>query len=335
MGEPAGIGPDVVITALTRKDNAALPTFFVNGDPRLYEERVKLLGVNLSVQTISAPGEAVDAFPHALPVLPLDQSVQGSPSQPSDSDPALIVQSLLRSVEQCLDGTASAMVTAPINKSALYKEGFSYQGHTDFLADRLARHTGAPISELMMLCAPMIEPTLRVVPVTIHTALHNVAKVLNTNDIVTAGLQLHDALQNDFDIETPRIAVAGLNPHAGEQGAMGLEEIEIIAPAIDTLVGNGVQAKGPYPADTLFHAEARAHYDAVLCMYHDQALIPLKTLDFHGGVNATLGLPLVRTSPDHGTAYDLAGSGNARPDSMIAALKLASAIEHVRRKSLA
>ncbi len=335
MGEPAGIGPDVVVMAWTRRNQANLLPFFVNGDPALYADRAKALGLELAIRTIDAPEDAVSVFPNALPVIPLDQSVSGSPAEPADNDPALIVQSLHRSIDQCLAGAASGLVTAPINKAALYKDGFAFQGHTDFLAATLRQHTGEPIHELMMLCAPSVQPTLRVVPVTIHTALKNVAGALNANAIVVAGTQLHDALQVDFGIKAPQIAIAGLNPHAGEQGAMGKEEIEIITPAIETLVASGVQASGPYPADTLFHTEARSRYDAVLCMYHDQALIPLKTLDFHGGVNVTLGLPIVRTSPDHGTAYDLAGSGNARADSMIAAIKMAVTIAHSRSATIA
>ena len=314
MGEPAGIGPDVTVAAWTQRNKTALPPFYVNADPDLYEDRAKAMGLKLRIRTISSPEEAGAVFHNALPVLPLDQSVKGTPAMPSNQDPALIVQSLQRSVEQCLEGAASALVTAPINKAALYRDGFAYEGHTDFLADLISHQTGQTLNELMMLCAPSISPTLRVVPITIHSALKDVAGALSTSTIVMAGTHLSQALQADFGIDAPRIAVTGLNPHAGEQGAMGSEEVDVIAPAIEALVAAGIQAEGPYPADTIFHAEARSHYDAVLCMYHDQALIPLKTLDFHGGVNTTLGLPIVRTSPDHGTAYDLAGSGRARSD---------------------
>ncbi len=332
MGEPAGIGPDVTVAAWSQRNKTALPPFYVNADPELYEDRAKAMGLDLHIQSIASPEEAGSVFPNALPILPLDQCVKGTPASPSNQDPALIVQSLQRSVEQCIDGAACALVTSPINKAALYQDGFAFQGHTDFLADLLSRQTGKTLHGLMMLSAPSVSPTLRVVPVTIHTALKNVAGALSTSVIVTAGTQLHQALQVDFGISAPRIAVAGLNPHAGEQGAMGHEEIDLIAPAIEMLVAKGIQAEGPYSADTLFHAEARGHYDAALCMYHDQALIPLKTLDFHGGVNTTLGLPIVRTSPDHGTAYDLAGSGHARSDSMVAALHMAATIAQNRKK---
>jgi 4-hydroxythreonine-4-phosphate dehydrogenase len=233
-----------------------------------------------------------------------------------------VIRSIERAVALTLQGRAAAVVTNPINKAALYEgAGFAFPGHTEFLA-----HLGGVERSVMMLASPL----LRVVPVTIHVALAEAARRLNGPEIVETVRILHAALIRDFGIAAPRIAVAGLNPHAGEGGAMGREEIEIIVPALDLLRAEGMDIRGPLPADTMFHARARAGYDAAVCMYHDQALIPIKTLDFDRGVNVTLGLPFIRTSPDHGTAYDIAGKGVAKPDSLIEALKLADAMARAR-----
>jgi 4-hydroxythreonine-4-phosphate dehydrogenase len=222
-------------------------------------------------------------------------------------------------------GGASAIVTNPIQKASLYKAGFQHPGHTEFL-EFLA---GQGAHAVMLLAVP----GLRVVPVTVHTPLSRVPKALGTELIVRTGRITAEALRRDFGVAAPRLAVAGLNPHAGEDGAIGREEIEIIGPAIEALRHDGIAVSGPRPADTLFHREARAGYDAALCMYHDQALIPLKTINFHEGVNVTIGLPFVRTSPDHGTALDIAGSGRADPRSLIAALVLARRIARARRRA--
>jgi 4-hydroxythreonine-4-phosphate dehydrogenase len=331
MGEPAGIGPDIVLSTWSRREEAALPAFFICGDEQLLAHRAQALGLHVPIELIDRPDQASSTFPNALPVIQIDGYTSGGAGQPSANDPPLILQSLERCLAFCLEGSARALVTCPINKAALYNDGFSYQGHTDFLADRLHQITGEPVTELMMLCAPGLHPPLRVVPLTIHQPLRDVAKALTSEAIIAASLQLQHSLKAELGIEQPKIAVAGLNPHAGEEGALGNEEQEIIIPAIDALIAQGVAIEGPFPADTLFHAEARQRFDAILCMYHDQALIPIKTLDFHGGVNVTLGLPIIRTSPDHGTGFDIAGSGQARPDSFIAALRQADQMAQNRQ----
>ena len=226
-----------------------------------------------------------------------------------------------RAVADVQGGRAAALVTNPINKEALYRAGFHHPGHTEYLGELAGLLYGKPgLTPIMMLASPQ----LRVVPVTIHLALRQAIAALTSAMIVTAGRVTRTALQRDFGIAAPVLAVAGLNPHAGEGGSLGREDMDIVAPAIAELRAAGIDARGPLAADTMFHAAARQSYDAALCMYHDQALIPIKTLDFDGAVNVTLGLPFIRTSPDHGTAFDIAGQGIARPDSLIAALRLAA-----------
>lgn len=321
MGEPAGIAPDVTLLSWAR-ERASLPPFYVIGDPVLYQSRSELMGLDIPIKEISAPKQTTSVFGDALPVLPIGGQIRSQPGHPNVDDASLVLQALQLSVSACQNGKASGLVTGPIHKKSLYQTGFNYQGHTDFLAATLQTEQ-APIYEVMMLCSEVADPPLRVVPVTIHESLSDVPERLSKEGIITTCTTLNDALKTRFGIATPIIAVAALNPHAGEDGAMGQEETTIIRPAIQALQAIGVHASGPYPADTLFHAESRQNFDAVLCMYHDQALIPLKTLDFYGGVNVTLGLPIIRTSPDHGTAFEIAGTGEARPDSMIAALQLA------------
>ena len=332
MGEPAGIGPDVVLAAWQRQQQAFLPPFFTIADPDMLSARATQLGLDIVIEAITS----IDDLPHVsagrLPVIPLDGSISGQPGQPSPDDPPLILQSLDRCIDLCLSGQAAGLVTAPISKAALYANGFEFQGHTDFLAHKLAQQTKRPITELMMLCAPRLQPPLRVVPVTIHIPLADVPGQLTIQAITSAGKQLNQALKDDFGLSDPVIGVAALNPHAGEDGALGSEEADIVTPAIQALADLGMDVHGPFPADTLFHDDRRRDFDAILCMYHDQALIPIKTLDFHGGVNATLGLPIVRTSPDHGTGYDIAGTGQAKPDSFIAALQLAADMANLRRQ---
>jgi 4-hydroxythreonine-4-phosphate dehydrogenase len=277
------------------------------------------------IQKIATPAEAPQIFKTALPILhkPLPSpSVVGKIS-PQNS--ASVIAAIKSAVNLCLNKNVSAMVTNPINKDALYSAGFAHQGHTDFIAD-LARAHGHDVKEVMML----VGAGLRAVPITIHIALKDVAAALKTEDIIAQGEIVHAALQAQFGISNPRIAVTGLNPHAGENGAMGVEDINVIAPAVKILREKNFNVFGPVSADTAFHPEARETYDAILCMYHDQALIPVKTLDFHGGVNVTLGLPFIRTSPDHGTALGLAGTGAARPDSLIAAITLAADMANAR-----
>ncbi len=279
------------------------------------------------MQTVTRPEDAALVFAEALPVLDIPLTTSVVAGQPNPANAAAVIRWIETGVGLALTGAVSGLVTAPIAKAPLYAAGFGFPGHTEFLAELTAasRHDGARGPVMMLTAAD-----LRVALVTIHEPLAKVPALLTIEKIVNAGLVTAQALRRDFGIAVPRLAVAGLNPHAGESGALGREEIEVIAPAVRALRELGVEATGPSPADSLFHPEARARYDAVLCMYHDQALIPVKMLDFWGGVNVTLGLPIVRTSPDHGTGFDIAGRGLARPDSLIAAIRLAAEIA-VRR----
>ncbi len=324
MGEPAGVGGDICLAAWTRRDEA-VPPFFAIDDPARLEALAARLKLAVPIHPIGSPAEAAAVFPTALPVLPQPLSRPVTPGRPDPANAGTVAAAIERAVRLVEAGEAAAVVTNPIHKQAMYEGGFRFPGHTEFLAS-LAGQSGR---EVMMLACP----GLRVVPVTIHVALAEAVRSLSTADIVAAGRTTSAALARDFAIATPRLAVAGLNPHAGEGGAMGGEEAAIIAPAVAQLRAEGIDAFGPLPPDTLFHAAARAGYDAVLCMYHDQALIPLKTIDFDRGVNITLGLPFVRTSPDHGTACDLAGSGRASPASLMAALCTAAAIAANRRRA--
>jgi 4-hydroxythreonine-4-phosphate dehydrogenase len=271
---------------------------------------------------IASPEPARSIFPNALPVLPIALAELARLGHPDKANARAVLASIERAATLCLSGETAGMVTNPINKAALYDAGFAYPGHTEFLAAL----TGADGKQIMMLASP----DLRVVPVTVHASLRNSIAMLTTEAIVAAAHTTAAALQRDFGIPHPRLAVAGLNPHAGEQGALGDEETTIIGPAIVALREAGIDVSGPWPPDTMFTAAARTRYDAAICMYHDQALIPLKTLDMHHGVNVTLGLPIVRTSPDHGTAYDIAGKGIADPSSLIAAIELAALLARRR-----
>jgi 4-hydroxythreonine-4-phosphate dehydrogenase len=317
MGEPAGIGGEITLLAWLRRREAGLPPFFSVDDPARLERLAAGLGWRVPLRPIAAPEEAVGAFAEALPVLPLALPQAAVAGTPDPANTAAVVAAITTAVSLVTAGRAAAIVTNPIQKETLYAAGFRHPGHTEFLAELAG---GA--MPVMMLCCP----GLRVVPVTIHQPLRDALGALTTAGIVAAGRIAAAGLACDFAIMRPRLAVAGLNPHAGEQGTLGREEIDIIAPAVAALRAVGIDATGPAPADTLFHAAARARYDAALCMYHDQALIPLKTIDFARGVNVTLGLPFVRTSPDHGTALDIAGSGTADPSSLMAALALAGAM---------
>ncbi len=314
MGEPAGIGGEIICKAWARR-NEELAPFFVIDDPDRLVTVSRCLGRTIPVSVIATPAEAVSMFAHALPVLPESLAVTSIPGQPDPANAQAVIASIARAVALVQEGYAAAVVTNPIHKKTLYGTDFPYPGHTEFLA-ALA---GSDLHPVMMLACP----GLRVVPVTIHTSLREAITTLKTVDIVLCGRITAHALRTDFGIMRPRLAVAALNPHAGEGGTMGEEEDTLIRPAIKALRAEGVAASGPTPADTLFHAGARTGYDAVLCMYHDQALIPLKTIDFMGGINITLGLPFVRTSPDHGTAFDIAGSGRADEASLMQALRIA------------
>ncbi len=322
MGEPAGIGGEIALKAwLAARE--ALPPFFLIDDPARLAALATRLGWTVPIAPIAAPGEAAAAFSSAVPVLPLKEGCAVLPGAPSAKAAPAVLEAIRRAVELTQSGHAAAVVTSPINKKLLYDAGFQHPGHTEYLAEL----TGAPLP-VMMLASEM----LRVVPVTIHLSLRDALAALTTEGIVAAGRITAAALKRDFGIPKPRLAVAGLNPHAGEDGALGREDIEIVAPAVAKLRAEGIDAVGPLPADTMFHAAARARYDTALCMYHDQGLIPLKTLGFEQGVDVTLGLPIVRTSPDHGTAFDIAGKGVASADSLIAALRLAADMAARRAK---
>lgn len=325
LGDPAGIGPEIVVKAWSAL-KASGPAFFVVGD--LDSISAAFPTGAAACEKISRPSEAPSRFRDRLPVIDSPSSRPVVPGEPRKELAASIVRWVETGFDLCMRGEASGLVTAPISKAPLYAAGFPFPGHTELLAD-LAARSGATVADgpVMMLAAA----DLRAALVTIHTPLRNAPSEISIGGVVRTARVLNSALKSDFGIRTPRLVLAALNPHGGEGGAMGTEEVEILAPAVEALRGEGIDIRGPRPADTLFHAEARKSYDAVVCLYHDQALIPVKTLDFWGGVNVTLGLPIVRTSPDHGTGFDIAGRGVARPDSLIAALRLAAQIADRRR----
>ncbi len=316
MGDPAGIGPEIALSAWRARE-AGDPPFFVLAAPALLSAAAKRAGFETPIIE-TEPDRVAAVVDQGLPVVPLEHRVDAEPGRPDARNAAATIESITRAVQAVRDGAARAVVTNPIAKSVLYDAGFRFPGHTEYLGE-LARAWGAAAFPVMMIWSE----TLAVVPVTIHIPLSEAPKALSADLIVkTARVVDHD-LRARFGLARPRLAVAGLNPHAGEGGAMGSEETTIIAPAIEVLRADGIDVTGPLPADTMFHAGARARYDVALTMYHDQGLIPVKTLAFDEGVNVTLGLPFVRTSPDHGTAFDIAGKGIANPSSLIAALKLA------------
>ncbi|MCW5687293.1 MAG: 4-hydroxythreonine-4-phosphate dehydrogenase PdxA [Pseudolabrys sp.] len=321
LGEPAGIGPELTIDIWRRRVELALPPFYVIGDPDLYRTRAEALGIDVPVKAITAP-QTAETFGRALPVAPLDIKVSAQPGRPDASSAPAAITSIRRAVADVLAGRAAAVVTNPIAKNVLYSSGFAEPGHTEFLAKLAQEATGRTVHPVMLLWSP----ELAVVPVTIHLPLKDVVGRLSKELIVKTGRITARDLHDRFGIARPRLAVAGLNPHAGENGSLGEEDRDIVAPAVAALRAEGIDAIGPLPADTMFHSRARAGYDVALCMYHDQALIPIKTLAFDHGVNVTLGLPFVRTSPDHGTAFDIAGTGKADPSSLVAALILAARI---------
>jgi 4-hydroxythreonine-4-phosphate dehydrogenase len=303
MGDPAGIGPEITLSAWQAR-RAGWP-FVVIGDPRLYD----------GCAVVGSIGEAEMVFAAALPVLPVELAVAARPGHPDSANAGAVIRSIERAVALTREGEAAAVVTNPIAKSVLYEAGFAHPGHTEFLAALTG--TALPV---MMLASPM----LRVVPITIHLSLRSALDALTPQLIIDTTRITAAALRRDFGIAQPRIAIAGLNPHAGEDGAMGCEETSLLAPAIAALRADGIDITGPWPPDTMFTARARPQYDVAMGLYHDQVLIPIKTLDMDGGVNVTLGLPIIRTSPDHGTAFNIAGHGVADPSSLIAALDLAA-----------
>jgi 4-hydroxythreonine-4-phosphate dehydrogenase len=319
LGEPAGIGPDIAIATWRRRHELDLPPFYLIAAPDFVAHRARQLGVALPIRTVT-PHETAAAFVEVLPVVALDLPISAEPGRPDASSAPAAIAAIRRAVADVIAGEARALVTNPVAKNVLYKSGFAEPGHTEFLA-RLAAESlgGAAPHPVMMLWSP----ELAVVPVTIHLPLAEVPARLDRELIETTGRIVDRDLRERFGIARPRLAIAGLNPHAGEDGALGPEDLAVVKPAVDRLRQEGIDARGPLPADTMFHDAARASYDAALAMYHDQALIPIKTLAFDHAVNVTLGLPFVRTSPDHGTAFDIAGTGRADPSSLIAALRLA------------
>ena len=313
LGDPAGIGPEIVAKSWEMRDALGVPPFFAVGDC----EAIRAVWQG-PLEAISDPGEAAGCFPHALPVVRVGGGSSITPGTPDLDGARTALDALEIAVGLTRSGAASGLVTGPVSKYQLHAIGFVHPGQTEFVAERCGVSTE-------MAAMMLVGPTLRTVPVTVHLALRDVPEVLTGERIIAKAKATIRGLQRQFGIEQPRIAVAGLNPHAGEDGTLGREEQEIIVPAIERLRAEGFDVTGPFPADTMFHERARERYDAALCMYHDQALIPIKALHFDEGVNMTLGLPIVRTSPDHGTAFPIAGKGQAHPGAMIAALRTAAA----------
>ena len=319
IGEPAGIGPDLTLAVWHRRDELDIPRFYIVADPDFLRRRAARLRLDVPIAVVT-PATAAAKFAAALPVVALGLKVSAEPGRPDRSSAPAAIASIRRAVADVMAGAAAAIVTNPVAKNVLYNAGFAEPGHTEFLATLAQQATGRALRPVMMLWSP----ELAVVPVTIHLPLREIFRHLSTELVVETGRIVARDLAVRFRIPHPRLAIAGLNPHAGEDGTMGDEDRTIVAPAVARLVADGIDARGPLPADSLFHERARATYDAALCMYHDQALIPIKTLAFDHAVNVTLGLPFVRTSPDHGTAFDIAGTGTADATSLIAALRLAA-----------
>ncbi|RAK52919.1 4-hydroxythreonine-4-phosphate dehydrogenase PdxA [Phenylobacterium deserti] len=324
LGDPAGVGPEIVVKAWNEL-RAGGPAFMAVGDFQSLAS-ASVAGASI-LRRVHAPEDALRVFPDALPVLDLPMRSPVVAGQPSPAYAPAVIQWIETAVGLALRGDVSGVVTAPIAKAPLYEAGFKFPGHTEFLGEltAAANYDGAR-GPIMMLTAR----DLRVTLVTVHAPIAKVPSLLSVEKIVNAGLVTAQSLRRDFGLLAPRVAVAGLNPHAGESGGIGREEIELVEPAIRALRNLGVDATGPFPADSLFPETMRSRYDAAVCLYHDQALIPVKMLDFWGGVNVTLGLPIVRTSPDHGTAFDIAGRGLARADSLVQAVRLADQIARRR-----
>lgn len=321
LGDPAGIGPDIGLLAWKARAHETLPPFVLIGDEAVLANRAEALGLSVPIVTVDEVGQATELFTDALPVLPVPAGAKIVAGRPNKAAMAAAIRSIELGVNLVQQGAARAIVTNPVSKATLFDAGFAFPGHTEYLA-ALAGGGGRAPHPVMMLASG----AFRVVPVTIHIPLKEVAQTL-TKDLILTTIEITAKdLGRFFGIEQPRLAVSGLNPHAGEDGNLGREEVDIIALAIATARARGIDVSGPYPADTLFHAAARQTYDAAICMYHDQALVPFKTLAFEEGVNVTLGLSFIRTSPDHGTAFAIAGSGKANPRSLIEALRLADAM---------
>jgi 4-hydroxythreonine-4-phosphate dehydrogenase len=312
MGDPAGVGPETIAKAWAMREAEGIPRFFAVGQAEAFEQVW-----DGPVRVVSDPDEAAEAWNEALPVIRIDGGAHSRPGAPTIGGARASLDALELAVGLARSTAAAALVTGPVSKAQLYGIGFTHPGQTEFVAERCGI-AGEMVA--MMLAGP----SLRTIPVTTHIALKDVPAALSTELIVAKGRTVIRSLRRLFGIERPRLAVAGLNPHAGEDGALGREEIDMVIPAIERLREEEADVTGPHAPDTMFHARARAKYDAALCLYHDQALVPLKTLHFDEGVNMTLGLPIVRTSPDHGTAFDIAGQDKANPSAMVAALRMAA-----------
>jgi 4-hydroxythreonine-4-phosphate dehydrogenase len=323
MGDPAGIGGEIALMAWRNKRNLLAP-FYLLDDPDRLARLSAAVQLECPIKEILDPSETSAVFDTALPVLRLSKSVNAIPGDDSTADGEMVIEAIDRAIEAAISGAVCGMVTNPIQKSRLYDAGFTAPGHTEYLGERV----GLTRPPIMLLAGP----NLKVVPVTIHLSLVDAIAALTKEEIVRTLKVAINALQHDFGIEKPRIAVSGLNPHAGESGHMGREEIEIIGPAIAEIHDCGAVISGPLAADTMFHHAARTQYDLAVCMYHDQALVPMKTLDFDNGVNISAGLPFVRTSPDHGTAYNIAGTGTANSASLVSAIRMASEIATCRAR---
>lgn len=326
MGDPAGIGGEIAL--MTWRDHRTdLPPFYVLDDPDRLRKLAERTGIDIPVTEIGQPAEAAAVGASALPVVRLSKAVSSLPGDDSTSDGLMVIESIDRAIDAAMDGNAAGMATNPIQKSRLYDVGFTAPGHTEYLGER----AGLSAPPVMLLAGP----NLKVVPVTIHLSLKDAIAALTEDEIVRTLNVTIASLKSDFGIARPRVAVSGLNPHAGESGHMGREEIDIIAPAIEKLSEAEADVRGPLAGDTMFHEAARGTYDVAVCMYHDQALIPMKTLDFDNGVNVSVGLPFVRTSPDHGTAYNIAGTATANPTSLVSAIRMAGEISACRKATAA
>lgn len=332
MGDPAGIGPEITLKAFLRRADRGVPSFVVYGCPATLATRAQRLGIEVGITEVASPGEAAARFSDRLPVVPMPVAREARPGQPAPENGMATISAIEQATRAVVVGEAAALVTNPIAKSVLYAAGFIHPGHTEFLAALAeALVPGRRHHPVMMLASDV----LRVVPVTIHIPLSEVPKSLTRPLLYETIRTTWRSIKTDFGIAAPRVSVAGLNPHAGEGGSIGREDVDLIAPAVEELRREGLTVAGPFSADTLFHAAARKTYDAAVCMYHDQALIPIKTLSFDTGVNVTLGLPFVRTSPDHGTAFDIAAQGVASAESLICALRMAAEMSDRRRAASA
>jgi len=329
-GDPAGIGLEIALKAWIRRQQDDIPPFFLIADPQWVGARAYQLHLPVPL-LIRDNVFDVDNFNQALVIEPFHSGINCYPGQTSSAYAGSVIEAIERAVSHTIAGRSSALVTCPIAKKPLYDAGFSFPGHTEFLAYLAERATGKEIHPVMMLAGRQ----LRTVPVTIHIAISEVPQQLTGDLIIKTACIVAQDLQNRFGLARPRLAIAGLNPHAGENGAMGQEDERVVRPAVQHLRAMGLDVVGPLAADTMFHAQARKNYDVALCMYHDQALIPVKTIEFDTSVNVTLGLPFIRTSPDHGTAFDIAAQAIASPDSLIAALQMAAHMATMQKRGAA